>query len=352
MPLHIATIGDGAMATVSSLILAGKSAPHNPVSVLISGHDFALYDAMNAARENTHYLPGIKLPANVRFTADPAALFDHAALILCAVPTQYMRDTLQRLQVHAPPGIPVVSVAKGIEIATLKRPSEIIAEILGPRPVAALSGPSIAAELAGHLPCTMVVAAGGQYPAVNPRARCASPEEFAHWVQELFTTSYLRVYRNDDLLGVEFAGALKNVIAIAAGILDGMRLGNNAKAALLARGLVEITRLGTALGAQSETFAGLAGLGDLVTTCVSPEGRNRTFGQRVGQGEKPDAVLASMLGVVEGVPTCESVVRLARARGIDMPIAESLHGVLFEGRNPRSQLADLMARELKAETQQ
>jgi glycerol-3-phosphate dehydrogenase (NAD(P)+) len=252
-----------------------------------------------------------------------------------------------------PPGVPVVSVAKGIEVASLKRPSEIIAEILGPRPIAALSGPSIAAELARHLPCTMVVAAGGPTPGSPPppESRCATPDEFARWVQELFTTSYLRVYRNDDLLGVEFAGALKNVIAVAAGILDGMRAGNNAKAALLTRGLVEITRLGLVLGAQPETFAGLAGLGDLVTTCVSPEGRNRTCGQRIGQGERPADVLASMLGVVEGVPTCESVVRLARSRGIDMPIAESLHGVLFEGRDPRSQLADLMARELKAETQ-
>jgi glycerol-3-phosphate dehydrogenase (NAD(P)+) len=353
MPLHIATVGDGAMATVSSLILAGKSTPQNPISVGIWGHDPVLFDAMNAARENTHYLPGIKLPDNVRFVADPALLFQDVALILCAVPTQYIRDALERLKSYAPDGVPVVSVAKGIEVASLKRPSEIIAEILGPRPIAALSGPSIAAELARHLPCTMVVAAGGPTPTSPPpsESRCSNPNTFARWIQELFTTSYLRVYRNDDLLGVELAGALKNVIAVAAGILDGMQLGNNAKAALLTRGLVEITRLGLALGAQPETFAGLAGLGDLVTTCVSPEGRNRTFGQRVGHGEKPADVLASMLGVVEGVPTCESVVRLARDLGIDMPIAQSLHGVLFEDRDPRSQLADLMARELKAETQ-
>jgi glycerol-3-phosphate dehydrogenase (NAD(P)+) len=236
--------------------------------------------------------------------------------------------------------VPVLSVAKGIEITSLHRPSEIIAEFLGQRPIAALSGPSIAAELARRLPATMVVAAGG----------ADNSADFARWIQELFTTSYLRVYRNDDLLGVELAGAMKNVIAIAAGMLDGMKMGNNAKAALLTRGLVEITRLGVAMGAQPETFAGLAGMGDLVTTCVSPEGRNRSFGQRVGQGEKPQVVLASMVGVVEGVPTCESVVRLAKARGIEMPISESLHGVLFEGRDPKSQLAGLMAREPKAES--
>ena len=337
MTLRIATIGDGAMATVCSLLLAGKSSAQRPVEVRIWGHDPALFDAMNSARENTHYLPGFKLPDNVRFFGDDKGLFEDAGLIVAAVPTQYIRPALQRLARHAPAGVPVLSVAKGIEISSLHRPSEVIAEFLGRRPIAALSGPSIAAELARRLPATMVVAGAD------------NSNEFARWVQELFTTSYLRVYRNEDLLGVELAGALKNVIAVAAGILDGMGMGNNAKAALLTRGLVEITRLGVAMGAQPETFAGLAGMGDLVTTCVSPEGRNRTFGQRVGQGEAPQVVLASMVGVVEGVPTCESVVRLAKARGIEMPIAESLHGVLFEGRDPKSQLAGLMARELKAE---
>jgi len=340
MSLRIATIGDGAMATVCSRITAAKSAPQNPVDVRIWGYDPALFDAMNAARENTHYLPGFKLSDNVRFVADPVTLFQDVALIICAVPTQYIRAALMRLQSYVPQGVPVVSVAKGIEITTLKRPSEIITELLGPRPVAALSGPSIAGELARGLPATMVVAAADE------------DGDLAKWIQELFTTSYLRIYRNHDLLGVEFAGAMKNVIAVAAGILDGMRAGNNVKAALLARGLVEITRLGVAMGAKPETFAGLAGLGDLVTTCFSPEGRNRTFGQRVGQGEKTQVVLASMLGVVEGVPTCESVVRLARSLQIDMPIAESLHGVLFEGLDPRSQLAELMARESKTEMQE
>jgi glycerol-3-phosphate dehydrogenase (NAD(P)+) len=177
----------------------------------------------------------------------------------------------------------------------------------------------------------------------------ATVESLALKLQELFSTPYLRLYRNDDLLGVELAGALKNVVAIAAGILDGMRAGNNAKAALLSRGLVEITRLGVAMGALADTFNGLAGMGDLVTTCFSPEGRNRGFGERVGRGEKPLDILASMPGVVEGMPTCKSVVRLANDLHIDMPICRGLHGVLFDGVNARSQLASLMARELKSE---
>ena len=178
----------------------------------------------------------------------------------------------------------------------------------------------------------------------------ATPEEaLGKLVQELFTTSYLRVYRNTDLLGVELAGALKNVIAVAAGILDGLGVGNNAKAALLTRGLVEISRLGVALGAQAETFAGLAGLGDLVTTCVSPEGRNRTFGERVGRSEKVSDILQSMPGVVEGVATCQSVMELATRLGVDMPISQGLYQVLFADKCPMAGIAELMAREPKHE---
>jgi glycerol-3-phosphate dehydrogenase (NAD(P)+) len=349
MTLQVTTIGDGAMATVCSQILAQSAAGKagkSGVLVKVWGRDAARLAAMNASRENLRYLPGISLHANISFEPDPAKAFAADAderLILCAIPTQFIRETLERLRTHIPPAIPVVSVAKGIEVQTLRRPSEMILEVLGPRGVAALSGPSIAGELARKLPTTMVVA-GNPSPANSNQAR-----DLPKWVQELFTTPYLRVYRNDDLIGVELAGALKNVIAIAAGILDGMRAGNNAKAALLSRGLVEISRFGVALGAQPETFAGLAGLGDLVTTCVSPEGRNRSFGERIGRGETVDAATAAMVGVIEGVPTCASVVQMARAKGIAMPISESLHAVLFEGRDPRSQVADLMSRAMKTE---
>lgn len=318
------------MATVCSIILAEKG--HR---VRMWGRRAQQVGAFAAARENARYLPGFAFPESMEVTGDDAALFAGCDLILAAVPTQYIRGTLGRLAGHAPAGVPVVSVAKGIEIETLRRPSEVIVEVLGERSVAALSGPSIAGELARKLPATMVAA--------------SADEGLARLVQETFTTPSLRVYTNDDILGVELAGALKNVIAVAAGILDGMGMGNNCKAALLTRGLVEITRLGLALGARGETFAGLAGLGDLVTTCVSPEGRNRSFGEAVGRGRAPDAVMAEMVGVVEGVPTTRSVVRLARERGVQMPISESLHQVLFEGLSPREGIAALMARALKSE---
>lgn len=362
-PLPISIIGDGAMATVCAQILAGKADPEGSgttpcvnIDARVWGRDGERLAAFEGARENTRYLPGIRLHPHVHFVADPGRLFDGSALVLCAIPTQYIRATLERLRPHIPPGVPVLSVAKGIEMETLKRPSEIIREVLSPRPVAALSGPSIAGELARKLPCTMVTAAhyqtrGDVAPLAPEAGEAERSEALTLWIQELFTTPYLRIYRNSDLLGVELAGALKNVIAIAAGILDGMRAGNNAKAALLSRGLVEITRLGVALGALPETFSGLAGLGDLVTTCFSPEGRNRTFGERIGRGEKPEEILKTMVGVVEGMPTCRSVVHQAQQNNIAMPICEALHGVLYEGRDLRAQLADLMAREPKSETQ-
>ncbi len=348
MTLRVATIGDGAMATICAQIVAGKGTPERPVEVRVWGRDAGRLAEINRSRENVRYLPGMKIGENVRFCAGEGEVFfeeeaSPAELIICAVPTQYIRGALERLRGHVPAGVPVVSVAKGIEISTLKRPSQVIGEMLGARGVAALSGPTIAGELARKLPATMVAAVDGG------GKNGGEAHNLAVWLQELFTTPHLRVYRNDDLLGVELAGALKNVIAVAAGILDGMRAGNNAKAALVTRGLVEITRLGVALGAQAETFAGLAGMGDLVTTCVSPEGRNRGFGERVGRGEKVADALAGTAGVVEGVPTCESVVRLARQKGIAMPISEGLHAVLFEGHDPRAALADLMARALKSE---
>lgn len=333
--MRITTIGDGAMATVCSAILASKG---NEVTLWVRlPEDVAPIEAQH---ENKKYLPGYQLPPTLHGCHDAARAFQGAELIIAAVPTQYIRGVLAQLAAHVPAGpdgrpLAVVSVAKGIENGTLLRPSQIVEEILGPRPVAAFSGPNIATELARQLPATSVVATDN--------------EALGHQAMELFTTPFLRVYRNNDLIGVELAGALKNVIAVAAGILDGMGVGNNAKAALLTRGLVEISRLGVAMGAQAETFAGLAGLGDLVTTCVSPEGRNRTFGERVGRGEPPDEVLKQIVGVVEGVATTRSVVELARRYHVEMPISEGLYKVLFEGKRPWEGIAELMAREPKHE---
>jgi len=336
--MRIITIGDGAMATVCSQILAEKHGAALPVTMW--GRNAEHLAKMQRERVNARYLPAVGLSEHLGFEADEARVFaglTGADLILCALPTQYIRAALMRLAPHIPAGVPVVSVAKGIEISTLLRPSQIITELLGRRPVAAFSGPSIASELARKLPATMVAA--------------ADDAVLAQRVQELFTCAYLRVYTNSDLIGVELAGALKNVVAIAAGILQGMNAGHNAKAALISRGLVEITRLGLAMGAQAETFYGLAGLGDLVTTCFSPEGRNRTFGERLGRGEKPEAILATMAGVVEGMPTTKAVYKLAKDHGIDMPICRGLFAVLYEGAEPKSEIAQLMSRESKCETE-
>ncbi len=290
--------------------------------------------------ENRRYLPGVKLPEELEITTDPAAALAGATLAISAVPTQFTRTWWRALKDHCGEGLPICSVAKGIENDTLLRPTQIIADVLtgspgGSWPMAALSGPCIAREIAAHQPATAVAA--------------SSDEELARTIQRLFTCSYFRVYTNPDVIGVELAGAIKNVIAIAAGMLDGLAAGDNAKAALLTRGLVEITRLGVELGGRRETFTGLAGLGDLVTTCISPYGRNRTFGEAVGKGESAESVLARTASVVEGVATTRSVMALAADHGVEMPITAGVHAVLFEGQSPRDVIHRLMSRPSKRE---
>ncbi len=329
---RIAMIGDGAMATVSSVLLASKGC-HVMLWSFFADH----VEEMVQSRQNRRFLPGVTIPETVRLTANDDAPFQGAELIVSAVPCQFMRGVWGRLKQHVPDGVPIVSVAKGIENDTLLRPTQIITEMLGPdRPVAALSGPSIAAELARCLPASVVAS--------------SMDGRLARLVQETFATQWFRVYTNTDLVGVELAGASKNVIALAAGAVDGLGAGDNAKSALLARGLVEIARLGVALGAQRETFFGLAGLGDLVTTCISPFGRNRTVGERIGRGEKVADVLASMESVVEGVPTTKSVMQLAGRAGIEMPITRAVYQILYEDKDVIEAVGELMTREPKPET--
>jgi glycerol-3-phosphate dehydrogenase (NAD(P)+) len=333
----ITIVGDGAMATVLGMLLDGRGA-----RVTLWGA-FPDHVAETIQSRKSRHLQDCVIPASVRLTASDAEAFQGAELIVSAVPTQFMRSVWRRLAPHVPDTVPIVSVAKGIETDTLLRPTQIIGEVLGPggdghrgtRSLAALSGPSVAAELAECLPATVCVAAD------EPR--------LAQTVQRTFTTDWFRVYTNEDLLGVELAGATKNVIALAAGILDGLRAGINAKSALLARGLVESTRLGLAMGASRQTFYGLAGVGDLATTCFSPSGRNRTCGELLGRGTSLKDVLASVHGVVEGVPTTRAVMGLAEQHQVDMPIARAVHGVLFEGQDPVAQIGRLMTREPKAE---
>jgi len=332
MPEHVTILGDGAMATVCSILLT-----HGGHGVTMWGAFEQSIERLQQNRDNSRLLPGVRIPASVRLTANDAGCFDRSTMIMSAIPTQYMRSVWTRLKRHVPPQKPVVSVAKGIENGTLLRPTQIIADVMGTpqNPLAALSGPNIAGELARYLPGTAVAASDDLTLAAR--------------VQEAFSTQWFRVYTNTDVIGVELAGATKNVIAIAAGILDGLAAGNNAKAALVTRGLVEITRLGVAMGAQASTLNGLAGLGDLITTCVSPEGRNRTVGEQIGKGRSLADILDKMDSVAEGVPTTRSVVELARRHQVEMPITEAVHAVLFGGKDAISALSDLMSRDPKPE---
>ena len=325
------------MATLCAVMLA-----ENGLSVRLWSAFPGNAQEIAVARENKRFLPGCRLPDNVQVTADAAEALAGAELALEAVPTQYIRWWWDKIKAHCPANLPICSVAKGIENRTLLRPTQIVTEVLDApgrrrRPVAALSGPCIAPEIARKLPATVTVA--------------SDDAALAQWIQQLFSRPYFRVYTNSDTVGTEMAGATKNVIAIAAGILDGLAAGDNAKAALLTRGLVEITRLGVAMGARQETFWGLAGVGDLVTTCISPIGRNRSFGEAVGRGKAVKEVLAAMApAVVEGVATTESVIELSRRLGVEMPITQGVHAVLFAGRSPASAIAELMSRPLKAES--
>jgi len=340
MSQRITIIGDGAMATVCGMLLESRGC-----EVTIWGAFPEHVATVIQTRENTKYLPGYHIPDSIRLTSNDDQAFEGADLIVSAVPTQFVRSVWQRLAEHLPPEVPIGSVAKGIENDTLLRPSQVIANVLAeaghddpdkaPRPLGAISGPTIADELARRLPATV----------------CAASDDpaFAKQMQQAFTCEWFRVYTNSDLLGVELAGATKNVIALAAGILDGLQAGNNAKSALLSRGLVEITRLGIAMGARQETFFGIAGVGDLATTCFSPTGRNRTCGEQLGKGRKIDDVLAGLNSVVEGVTTTRAVVALAEKYRVEMPITQAVHEVLFNDLDPIEAIGQLMTRQAKAE---
>ncbi|MFA6135584.1 MAG: NAD(P)H-dependent glycerol-3-phosphate dehydrogenase [Phycisphaerae bacterium] len=334
MSKRVVIIGDGAMGTLCAIMAAEN------------GHAVRLWSMFPDAaatlartRENARFLPGAKLPDNVEVLTDERQALRGADIAIQTVPTQFVRTWWSRLADHCPADLPICSAAKGIENHTLLRPSQILSDVLdggkGARLLAALSGPSIAPEVARRLPATVTVA--------------STDRNLGAAIQALFSRPYFRVYTNDDLIGVELAGATKNVVAIAAGILDGLGAGDNAKAALVTRGLAEITRLGLAMGAKVETFAGLAGVGDLVTTCISPVGRNRSFGEAVGRGKSVQEALAMTQSVVEGVATTASVVELAARLKVEMPITAAVHSVLFAARSPAEAIADLMSRPLKAE---
>ncbi|MBI1348321.1 NAD(P)H-dependent glycerol-3-phosphate dehydrogenase [bacterium] len=331
MSTKITILGGGAMATACAILLA----EHPEHQVFMWVRQFELAEKMQATRENRRLLPGIRIPDSVTVTADLDYALPHATALVAAIPTQFLRASLTHVHRHLSHIPPVISVAKGIENDTLLRPTEIIQQVLAPPNVAALSGPSHAEEVGHRLPATVVAA--------------SRDLNFSRQVQHWFNTDRFRVYTNIDLIGVELAGALKNVIAIAAGISDGLGYGDNAKSALLTRSLVEMTRFGVRFGAEPSTFTGLAGIGDLITTCFSPFGRNRQVGRRLGEGEPLDHILQSMVAVAEGVTTAKSIYQIATEEGIDMPIVSEVYQVLFHGKSPAEATNDLMLRPLKPE---
>jgi glycerol-3-phosphate dehydrogenase (NAD(P)+) len=333
----VTIIGDGQMGLVMADALAFQG-----ISVRLWGPFAADIERLAVSRRSDR-LRDLALRPEVQVLADERQALQDATLILSAIPSQYLRAVWKRLaqRLSGSESLSIVSVTKGIENETLMRPTQIIREKLAGEGgtmcvTGVLSGPTIAAEIAKHLPASLVAA--------------SDDPDLAQRVQDILRVPWLRVYRHDDVVGVEVAGAAKNVIALAAGIVDGLGLGANAKSALLARGLSEIARLGVAMGARLDTFFGVAGVGDLATTCFSPEGRNRTCGERLASGEALDAILASSTSVVEGVPTTRSVMELARQHNVDMPITEAVNAILFEGLSPQDAIRSLMTREAKAET--
>jgi glycerol-3-phosphate dehydrogenase (NAD(P)+) len=318
-------LGTGAWATALALVLCRKGIP-----VRMRAHEPAIAHGLRKDRENVNFLPGFLFPPELHVMYDIGESLEGDGPVVIAVPSQVLRSVLSGVPSACVAGRDWIIATKGLDETTGQRMSEVVAESLSGVIPGVLAGPSLAREVAAGQPTTVLAAS-------SERSR-------AERIRDLFHDVAFRVYTNDDVVGVELGTALKNVIALAAGIADGMGLGANARGAILTRGLAEITRLGVALGARPETFLGLAGVGDLVTTCSSPLSRNRTLGERIGRGIPLNEALASMTQVAEGVPTTRSAVLLARRLGIEMPIAEQVARVLFEGLDPREALRALMTR--------
>ena len=326
----IAVLGDGGWGTTLSVLLAKKGLYVNLWSAF-SGN----VDIMKSKRENVKFLPGINLPDNIAITDDIEFAIADANVAVVAIPSKFLRKTIASLRNSGLQSKILISVVKGIEGQSFKRPSEIIQDELGDVEIGVLSGPTIACEIARGLPASCVLSSRNR--------------GLAKTVQEIFMTDRFRVYTSEDMVGVELAGALKNIMAIASGISDGLGLGANAKAALFTRGLVEMKKLGVYMGADPETFNGLSGMGDLVATCTSCFSRNRGLGEEIAKGKELAEILKKMEMVAEGVETARSVNALSNKIGIDMPITEQVCKVLFDGKNPDTAVSDLMMRDSKPE---
>ncbi len=330
---QIGVIGAGSWGTTLADLLASKGYP-----VTLWAYEADLVERMAASRENDLYLAEVKLSEYLSFTNSLAEAVHNKELVLFVPPSQVLRPSLEQVVALLDPETILVSASKGIENGTLKTMSELFQEFLpaeAANKVAYLSGPSFAREVVERLPTAVAVAS-------------ADPD-ILNRVQQVFSTDYFRVYTNSDVFGVEIGGALKNVIALAAGVSDGLGFGHNTRAALITRGLAEIARIGVALGADALTFSGLAGMGDLVLTCTGDLSRNRTVGIALGQGRKLDDILNEMNMVAEGVKTTLSAYQLARKLGVETPIIDQMYGLLYENKDARQAVGELMLRDLKQE---
>lgn len=328
----ISIIGGGSWGTALALLLSEHGLP-----VTIWAHSPAVAEEINSRHTNSHSLPGINLSHNVKATAD-LAVAATGDLLVVVVPSKVMRQTAQSLAaLNLPDGTVVVSCTKGIESGTGLLMSQVLGEFLPQCRLAVLSGPNLAPEIARQIPAASVIGSG--------HADLLEP------LQRIFSSKAFRAYTTDDITGVQLGGALKNIYAIAAGVCDGFGMGDNAKAALVTRSLAEMTRLGMALGGRRETFFGLSGAGDLMVTCFSKQSRNRQFGERLGRGEKPADIIASLKTVAEGVPTALSASQCAQRLGIEAPITAEVCAVLHEGKPPRESISCLLGRPPKPENE-
>ncbi|MBE0415822.1 MAG: NAD(P)-dependent glycerol-3-phosphate dehydrogenase [Dehalococcoidia bacterium] len=324
--MKVAIIGTTAWGTTLGIMLARRG-----IDVALWARTREEAERLERARENTARLPGIPFPKKLTPTSSIEETLKGSSLVILAVPSQQMRQNVRLVKGHIDQSTPILSAAKGLEVDTAKRMSQVIAEELSPEyrsNICVLSGPNLSKEIAQGLPASTVIA--------------SEDARLAERVQGIMNSPSFQVSTSDDVVGVELGGALKNIIALGAGMVDGLGYGNNAKATYMARGLTEITRLGIALGASPLTFIGLACLGDLLTTCSSPLSRNHTLGEGLARGRSMGEVMASMGSVVEGVTTTPAALKLARELGVEMPITERIYRVLFEGLNPAQAMAELI----------
>ncbi len=329
----IAVIGAGSWGTALSMILVQN---HHDVHLWMRSKE--QLDTIHKTGENPKYLPGIQLPNEIQYTVDLDEAIKGKDLLLLSVPTQSIRSVLGKIKGHIEPDQILINVAKGLETGTKKRISEIIEEELGNQPFVVLSGPSHAEEASKGMPTTVVAS--------------SKKKIWAEMVQDVFSNHYLRVYTNPDVVGVELGGALKNIIAFGAGISDGLGYGDNAKAALITRGIREIARLGEAMGANISTFAGLTGIGDLIVTCTSMHSRNRRAGILIGKGASLEDTLKEIGMVVEGIKTTESAYELSKEFGIEMPITEQIYQVIYTDGKAEDAVKNLMGRRMKNELEE